>query len=109
MESVKMLHARCPLYANRNKRFGNKAAANAYKEKHLFRIQHETRRDFFNQLDHLKKLRKHGQLNSIVEFAEGLLEKYYEVKTLRVLPRKMEFINEICSVVALAYADTIKV
>lgn len=44
-----------------------------------------------------------------MKYTEGVLGLYFQLKTHRILPRKVEFINEICGIVALFYVNRLKV
>lgn len=44
-----------------------------------------------------------------MKYTEGVLGLYFQQKTHRVLPRKVEFINEICGIVSLFYVNRLKV
>lgn len=45
----------------------------------------------------------------LADYIENAMGSYVETKTLRVLPRKFEFTNDIYNILGLAYADRLTV
>lgn len=95
-----MMKARSPKYS---KKIGGSKTD-------MFRIQYQTRRNVFNQLDEIKQLfTKEGSIQELTEYVSNILEKYYSIKTVKVFPRKFEFSNEIINYVGLKYLSLIKI
>lgn len=63
--SLKMLHAREPIYTKTHKMFPDEELRQQHMNTHLNRIQYQTRRDIFHQLDKIKLLREKGDLEVI--------------------------------------------
>lgn len=109
LTSLKMLQARQPIYTKTHKMCPDEQLRLEIKNVHLNRVQYQTRRDVFNQLDEIKKLRTKGDLKKLVKFVENVMGEYYEIKTNRIFPRKFEFINEVYNILALAYLDKLQI
>jgi len=73
-----------------------------------FHSQYQARRDMFNALDKLHKHRKEGNLKALICIAEHELGYNYQVKSEKIIPRKNEFITEICNLIGLAHLDKLK-
>lgn len=94
-----MMKSRSPLYS---KKLGSNKTE-------MFRIQYQSRRDVFNQLDEIQRIFEKGSIKELTEFVSKLLENYYSIKTVKILPRKFELANEITNYVALKYLSLIKI
>lgn len=73
-----------------------------------FRMQYQTRRDMFKALDEMLKCRVDGKLKKLIEIAEQELGVHYQIKPLKIMPRKIEFLMEICNLIGLAHLDKLK-
>lgn len=101
-----MLYKRQPIYSK--KYVKDVQRMTACQEVVLNRIQFRTRREAYEQLATIKKLRN-TNLRKMLDFVENALANFYAIKTHRVFPRKFEFINEICNVVGLAYVERLTI
>lgn len=92
----KMMHARKPMYpiSEQNNR-----------EKYLYRVEYQTRRDCYRILNEVRKLRRDGDIDKLSDYVENAMSTYIELKTQQTLPWKFEFINEVYNTVALAHID----
>jgi len=103
-----MLHSRQPLYSKKYCANSDETKSKAYKEKNLNYLQIQTRKKAFRDLCDVKKIRKSGNLRQLLDHTDTFSE-YIAKKTLRIMPRREEFLNEIYNNVALAYCDQLKV
>lgn len=96
---------RKPVYA---KRRADSPAIAATKLQHqeagLNRIQYQTRRDAFSQLCHLKRL-LNNDFEAALKYTDEIRKDFYSIKTIRVFPRKAEFMTEIFIAIGLKYVE----
>jgi hypothetical protein len=107
MKILRMLHARCPMYTYQNRMFANTASRHKQKKISDYRMQYKTRREQFNQLLRLKDLKDLGNLSGLIIEAEKYLGTFYQIIPSKFVPRKEEYITEICNIIALAHFDKI--
>lgn len=74
----------------------------------LMRDKYRTCRDMFIALDKMTELRKMGKLKNLIKVAEYELGTHYQIKSDKVMPRKKEFVMEICNIIGLAHVDKLK-
>ncbi|KAM8720556.1 hypothetical protein ACLKA7_006576 [Drosophila subpalustris] len=92
---MKMMHSRKPLYQIREKN----------REKYLYGVEYQTRRDCYRILRDVRSLRQKGDIDRLTDYVEESMSTKIEIKTHRTLPWKYEFINEVYNVLALAHID----
>lgn len=104
----KQLHARFPLYTYEQRMFPDPK----YKEKanrtSKFRMQYQTRCDMFAALDEMLKCRMDGKLKKLIKIAEHELGAHYQIRPNKIMPRKKEFVTEICNLIGLTHLDKLK-
>ncbi|CAO1441063.1 unnamed protein product [Diamesa serratosioi] len=105
---IEQCHARCPLYTYNTKMFFNVHYKEKSQRTNLMRVKYRTCREMFIALDKLTKLRKMGKLKNLIEVAEYELGTHYQIKSDKVMPRKTEFVQEICNIIGLAHVDKLK-
>ncbi|XP_034486519.1 uncharacterized protein LOC117790996 [Drosophila innubila] len=93
---MKMMHARSPLYP---------ISEQQNREKYLFGVEYQTRRDCFRILSKVRRLRRDGDIDQLTDYVENAMSTEIEHKTQRTLPWKYEFISEIYNILALAHID----
>lgn len=101
-------HARCPLYTYNTKMFTNVQHKEKYLRTNLMRDKYRTCRDMFIALDKMTDLRKIGKLKELINVAEYELGTHYQIKSDKIMPRKNEFVKEICNIIGLAHVDKLK-
>lgn len=101
-----MLYKRQPIYSK--KYVKDNKSKEAFQNVALNRIQFRTRRDSYEQLAKIKRLRN-TNFRQMLNVVECVLADFYAIKTKRVFPRKFEFINEICNIVGLAYIERLTI
>lgn len=74
----------------------------------LKRVKYRTCRDMFIALDKMSELRMMGKLKNLIEVAEYELGTHYQIKSDKAMPRKKEFVKEICNIIGLAHVDKLK-
>ncbi|XP_070504220.1 uncharacterized protein [Chironomus tepperi] len=99
---IKQLHARCPLYTKRNKVRSEKWDRTA-----KFRMQYKIRREMFLALEKIQSCYVDKRLEDLIKIAEGELGVRYRIHPSNLMPRRNEFILEICNYIALAHFDDI--
>lgn len=92
---MKMMHARKPLYPISAKN----------REKYLYRVEYQTRRDCFRILRDVRRFRRERDIDRLTDYVEKVMSTKIELKTQRTLPWKFEFINEVYNILALAHLD----
>jgi len=90
-----MMHARKPLYPISAKN----------REKYLYRVEYQTRRDCFRILRDVRRFRRERDIDRLTDYVEQVMSTKIELKTQRTLPWKFEFINEVYNILALAHLD----
>ncbi|KAH8335558.1 hypothetical protein KR074_005987 [Drosophila pseudoananassae] len=106
---TKMLHTRCPMYAQHQQKYPNTALWTKQKEENLYRIQYQTRRNMFKILRSIRQLIRVGDLRKLSNFIEEVMGDYTTIKTNRVMPWKFEFINEVYNYLGLARLNEFKI
>lgn len=104
-----MLKTRQPQYSKRYEMVKDEIKAKKYQNDILQRNQYQTRRDIFKHVTHARELMALKKTSELADFVSEILGKYYAIKTSRLLPRKFEFINELCNIVAIGYLSDIHV
>ncbi len=98
-----MLQQRQPIYAikllhsKNNKKF-NKLA--------VLRTQETIEHRATNQLDRIKKL-KDTDLFGLLTYAEDIITNFYLIKSVKVFPKKFEFLETIYNIIGTCYIDKI--
>lgn len=62
----------------------------------------------FLNLEAILECRKEGNLKKLIKLAEHELGVHHQIKTKKVMPRKIEFATEICNLIGLAHVDKLK-
>ncbi|KAH8330278.1 hypothetical protein KR067_000755 [Drosophila pandora] len=106
---TKMLHTRCPMYAQHQQKYPNEAFWTKQREENLYRIQYQTRRNMFKILRSIRQLIRVGDLRKLSDFIEEVMGDYTTIKTHRVMPWKFEFINEVYNYLGLARLNEFKI
>ncbi|XP_064544843.1 uncharacterized protein LOC135432893 [Drosophila montana] len=102
---LKMIHARSPIYYIRYKKYTNMDRLHKFQEALLFRIQYQTRRNMITALKTIKRLREEKSLTRLSNYIEEIMGDYVVLKTNRIMPWKIEFINEVYNTLGLALAE----
>lgn len=98
----KQLHARCPLYTKRNN-----VRSEKWDKTTKFRMQYKIRREMFTALEEIQACYVEQRLEDLIKIAEGELGVRYRIHPSYLMPRRNEFIVEICNYIALAHFDDI--
>ncbi|KAH8374500.1 hypothetical protein KR200_000246 [Drosophila serrata] len=106
---TKMLHTRCPMYAQHQQKFTSETLYNKQKDDNLYRIQHQTRRNVYKILRTIRLLIRAGELNKLTTFIEGVMGDYVTTKTHRIMPWRFEFTNEVYNYLGLARINEYKI
>ncbi|KAH8291589.1 hypothetical protein KR018_003015, partial [Drosophila ironensis] len=99
---TKMLHARSPMY---NEYFERCPMMSQQREANLYRIQYQTRRNMLSILNTIQLLRKRNDIKRLRKFVEDVMGNYVVIKTSRVMPWKVEFMNEVYNHLALSLCE----
>ncbi|XP_017095215.1 outer dynein arm-docking complex subunit 4 [Drosophila bipectinata] len=100
---ARMLHARSPMYNEYFQRSPQMMAD--LREANLFRIQYQTRRNMHSILNTIRLLRKRNDIKKLRKFVEDVMGNYVVIKTTRVMPWKVEFMNEVYNHLALSLCE----
>lgn len=73
-----------------------------------FHSQYLIRRETFLALDEMHKMRADGKLEKLIKLAEHELGVRYQINSDKLMPRKKEFLTEICNLIGLALLDRLK-
>lgn len=95
----KQLWHRKPVYAKRSA--GNESFRRSQSEAALRRLQYQTRRDVFRQLDYIRA-NIDRNLETTLQFIDHTISTYYAIKTKRIFPRKDEFVRIIFGLIGQA-------
>ncbi|KAH8303207.1 uncharacterized protein r-cup [Drosophila kikkawai] len=104
---ARMLHARSPMYHEYFQRSPVMEAR--MREANLFRIQYQTRRNMHSILRTVRVLRKTNDISCLRKFIEDVMGNYVILKTDRLMPWKVEFMNEVYNHLALSLCDTYRI
>lgn len=74
-----------------------------------FRMQFKTRRDMFTALEQMIQMRDEGKLNKLIKIAEHELGFHFQIKPDMLMPRKNEFITDICNLIGLTHVDKLQI
>lgn len=91
------MHCRKPIYQGGAERKRNR-------EQHLYGVEYQTRRDCFSILRQVHQLRRERNFEGLQQYVDHAISNI-ELKTLRTLPWKWEFMQEIYNILALAMID----
>lgn len=125
---ARMLHARSPMY---NEYFQRSPVMEAQmRESNLFRIQYQTRRNMHSILRTVRVLRNRNDIavslkcyfiyligylkyyilyQRLRKFVEDVMGSYVILKTERLMPWKVEFMNEVYNHLALSLTETYRI
>lgn len=92
------MHCRKPIYLGGAEKKRNR-------EQHLYRVEYQTMRDCFRILREVRRLRQERSLERLQQYVDDAISNNIELKTLRTLPWKWEFMQEIYNILALALID----
>jgi hypothetical protein len=70
-----------------------------------FRMQYQTRRDMFTALEEMHECRTSGKLEKLIKIAERKRGMLFQIKSDKLMPRKMKFTEEFCNLIGLANLD----
>lgn len=93
-----MMHCRKPIYQGGAEKKRNR-------EQHLYRVEYQTMRDCFRILRQVRQLRRERNFERLQRYVDHAMSNNMELKTLRTLPWKWEFMQEIYNILALALID----
>ncbi|XP_068159052.1 uncharacterized protein p-cup isoform X1 [Drosophila tropicalis] len=102
---MRMMHARNPLYNRNQLRGQGSQACERTLNKHLYRLEYQTRRDCFRMLREVRQRRRERNIERMTNYVERIMSTYIDLKTHRILPWKFEFVNEVYNILALAHVD----
>lgn len=102
----RMLHARSPIYNEAYHRFHNTEIAAQFHQANMFRIQYQTRRNMLSILRTITALHKQNDIGRLRKYVEKVMGEYNVLKTRRVMPWKMEFMNEVYNHLALSLCES---
>ncbi|KAH8287064.1 hypothetical protein KR054_001745 [Drosophila jambulina] len=104
---ARMLHARSPMY---NEYYHRSPVMEArMREANLFRIQYQTRRNMHSILRTVRVLRKRNDITCLRRFVEDVMGHYVILKTDRLMPWKVEFMNEVYNHLALSLCENYRI
>lgn len=96
------LHARCPQYTKKHKIQSEK------RDKVIkFRMQYKIRNDMFNALEAVRKCHREKKLEKLIKIAEHELGIQYRIYPSFLMPRKNDFVVDMCNYIAMAHIDDI--
>ncbi|XP_034118665.1 uncharacterized protein LOC117577833 [Drosophila albomicans] len=102
----RMLHARSPMYNEAYERMEYGEKADKFHEANMFRIQYQTRRNMVSILRTITALRAQNDIRRLRKFVEKTMGEYNVLKTTRVMPWKIEFMNEVYNHLALSLCES---
>ncbi|XP_068159042.1 uncharacterized protein r-cup [Drosophila tropicalis] len=102
---TKMLHSRSPMYNELHQRRGNPHVQSQLHESNLFRVQYQTRRNMHSILRTIRVLRQREDSKRLRRFVEEVMGDYVAIKTNRIMPWKIEFMNEVYNQLALSLCE----
>ncbi|KAH8405329.1 hypothetical protein KR222_005353 [Zaprionus bogoriensis] len=98
---LSMIYARSPMYYVRHMQH----MSPKFREAILFRIQHQTRRNMLSILRNIREYKAKKDLPKLASYIEEVMGDYVVLKTLRIMPWKVEFLNEVYNNLALALTE----
>ncbi|KAH8238445.1 hypothetical protein KR032_006945 [Drosophila birchii] len=104
---ARMLHARSPMYNEYFQR--SPVMEERMREANLYRIQYQTRRNMHSILRTVRVLRKKNDITCLRKFVEDVMGNYVILKTDRLMPWKVEFMNEVYNHLALSLCETYRI
>lgn len=99
---IEKLWSRRPLYTRQT--IPSKAT-NRIKANELKHLRNMSLQSAFSHISYQRKMALNSTLSQIICYTDTILTKFYAVTPESILPRKFEFINEICNLVALKYLE----
>ncbi|XP_046867330.1 uncharacterized protein LOC6641292 [Drosophila willistoni] len=102
---TKMLHSRSPMYNELHQRRGNPRMKSQLHESSLYRVQYQTRRNMHSILRTIRVLRQQEDSKRLRRFVEEVMGDYVAIKTTRIMPWKIEFMNEVYNHLALSLCE----
>ncbi|XP_032587399.1 uncharacterized protein LOC6583608 isoform X3 [Drosophila mojavensis] len=102
---LKIIQARSPMYYVRYKKYSNKDRLLKFREALLNRIQYQTRRNMISVLQTITRLRYQKNLTRLSNYIEEVMGDYTVLKTNRIMPWKIEFINDVYNTLGLALSE----
>ncbi|XP_001354621.3 uncharacterized protein p-cup [Drosophila pseudoobscura] len=103
---MKMMHARNPLYNSKTAKCQSTSErCERSRERYLFHVEYQTRRDCLRMLRDVRRLRAAGNVEGLTNYIEHIMSKIIDLKTHRTLPWKWEFVNDVYNTLALAHVD----
>lgn len=104
-----MLHARFPLYSYKRNAFSSVDKQKQASETTNFYKMFQARRNAFNFLDKARQFREDRNYSALTKLTEDSLATFFQPASYRILPRKFEFVVEMCNNVALAYCEEMEI
>ncbi|XP_017853387.1 uncharacterized protein LOC108607224 isoform X2 [Drosophila busckii] len=102
---MKIMHARRPLYYCMQEKCLSKRLCEQNREHRLHHIAYQTRRDCHRILRETHRLRAEGNVDRLTNYIDRVMTESIELKTLRILPWKFEFLNEVYNILGMAHID----
>ncbi|BFG01810.1 uncharacterized protein DMAD_01474 [Drosophila madeirensis] len=102
---MKTMHARNPMYNSKKKKCRKTLSGEKTRERYLFHLEYQTRRDCMRMLREVHQLRAEGNVEGLTDYIEHIMSTITDLKTHRTLPWKWEFVNDVYNSLALAHAD----
>uniref|UniRef100_A0A182M9N5 Uncharacterized protein n=1 Tax=Anopheles culicifacies TaxID=139723 RepID=A0A182M9N5_9DIPT len=108
---VRLSQACFPMYSQRQGRFGPKT--NHRRElcemEELLKFRYRAYRAVYNQFDRMYELREQGNMLELLRFGGDILDGFYKITTVRVLPDKGKLVRELCNLIGLAVLDGLRI
>ncbi|XP_002055232.3 uncharacterized protein r-cup [Drosophila virilis] len=102
---TKMLHARSPMYNQNYQRMANPDMLEQMHQDNKNRIQYQTRRNMLSILRTIRALREQKDITRLRKFVSKVMGEFVVLKTRRIMPWKIEFMNEVYNHLALSLCE----
>ncbi|ALC49361.1 r-cup, partial [Drosophila busckii] len=99
---TQMLHCRSPVYNETKENIDDWQKNDAFHKANMYRIQYQTRRNMLSILSTIRSIRKQKDTLRLRKYVSDVMGHYNTIKTLRLMPWKTEFMNEVYNHLALS-------
>lgn len=106
--TMKMLHARRPLYTYRWTKYRTADLAASHMKKLLFYVQAKNRQQAFAFLSRILMLHKAKKIHEMALLVEKVLSGFFMTLTVKTFPRKFEFIVEMCNLMGMTFVGDLR-
>ncbi|EDV95121.1 uncharacterized protein LOC6569538 [Drosophila grimshawi] len=105
---TRMLHARSPIYNAVHRRCSNPEVLERFHLTNIYRIQYQTRRNMLSILRNIRDLRAQNDTVGLRKLVSKVMGDYNVLKTRRVKPWQMNFMNEVYNHLALSLCENFR-